>query len=165
MYHLRIPTSDHNDGDYVPEQYCIFQLVFTRYIEVVQCDMSMLVLRYLSVECVDPNGLDVKDSKVTKMYQHVLKRFSQALFKVFKWLHLLYYIIKNRIYCCIFVTLYRGLYLNLQFTLHPDFKNSIKIPCKKKFITHTYLVILQRNVDPNLCSVIQICTCNSHTFV
>lgn len=38
--------------------------------------------RYLSVECVDPNGLDVKDSKVTKMYQHVLKRFSQALFKV-----------------------------------------------------------------------------------
>lgn len=36
---------------------------------------------YLSVECVDPNGLDVKDSKVTKMYQHVLKRFSQALFK------------------------------------------------------------------------------------
>ena len=38
--------------------------------------------RYLSVECVDPNGLDIKDSKVTKMYQHVLKRFSQALFKV-----------------------------------------------------------------------------------
>ncbi|XP_062590997.1 phosphatidylinositol 3-kinase catalytic subunit type 3-like [Saccostrea cucullata] len=36
---------------------------------------------YLSVECVDPNGLDIKDSKVTKMYQHVLKRFSQALFK------------------------------------------------------------------------------------
>lgn len=71
--------------------------------------MSMIVFRYLSVECVDPNGLDVKDSKVTKMYQHVLKRFSQALFKVNKWPHFLSYIMKNRNYCGTSVTLYTGL--------------------------------------------------------
>lgn len=26
MYHLRIPTSDHNDGDYVPEQILYFSV-------------------------------------------------------------------------------------------------------------------------------------------